>query len=109
MFYGDSKYDDNIFVLNNRRAFYRKTDRVFLNMGKESKAALILIDLDNLKMVNDKYGHLAEDKYLLAIAEVLHLFEGKNRIASKVADERMYNKRFSEKIILERDSVRINI
>ncbi len=33
--------------------------------------SLILIDLDNLKGVNDNYGHLAGDKYILAVVSMV--------------------------------------
>jgi diguanylate cyclase (GGDEF)-like protein len=40
------------------------------------KLCLLLIDVDNLKKINDEYGHLEGDKALKTIAEVL---EGESR------------------------------
>ena len=60
---------DNLTGLKNRRAF----DEIFSREIKKGKGltALIIIDLDNFKLVNDRYGHLRGDGLLKSIAKSL--------------------------------------
>src|SRR5436190_5055212 len=53
---------DELTGLANRRAF----DRAIGDLGPE--AALIVIDLDNFKQVNDRLGHRAGDRLLRDVA-----------------------------------------
>ena len=60
---------DNLTGLKNRRAF----DEIFSKEVKKGKGltALIIIDLDNFKLVNDRYGHLRGDGLLKLVAKTL--------------------------------------
>lgn len=60
---------DNLTGLKNRRAF----DEFLINEIKKDKGltALIIIDLDNFKSVNDTHGHLRGDGLLQLIATTL--------------------------------------
>ena len=40
--------------------------------GSGGQCALLVIDLDNFKQVNDRYGHLQGDKLLQEIGHILH-------------------------------------
>jgi diguanylate cyclase (GGDEF)-like protein len=64
---------DELTGLKNRRgfveAFNQELDRV--NRGLSSGGILVLIDLDNFKMINDTYGHMAGDQCLKLVAEAL--------------------------------------
>ena len=48
--------------------------------------ALIIIDLDNFKMVNDTYGHLTGDYVLKEVADILKL-HGKNEYVCRMAGD----------------------
>lgn len=91
---------DILTGLYNRRAFYRQVDKFFAESDDSQRAALILIDLDNLKKINDEYGHVAGDNYLLAMSELLHLYDGKGRIAARMGGDEfilfVYNMEFDE-------------
>lgn len=53
----------------------------------EMQIAVIIIDVDNFKVFNDTYGHLAGDKMLLRIAEVLTGSIRKGDIAGRFGGE----------------------
>ncbi|MCF8107286.1 MAG: GGDEF domain-containing protein [Desulfohalobiaceae bacterium] len=65
---------DSLTELPNRKAFYEHFKRI---TGKQNerqgsrKLALLFIDVDDFKAVNDKYGHNAGDEVLREVARVL--------------------------------------
>ena len=62
---------DQLTGLLNRRAFYRIMKNLFWQGKSALKiAALVMIDLDGLKHVNDTYGHEYGDKYIQSAADV---------------------------------------
>ena len=61
---------DQLTDLYNRGAFRRNTEAL-LESGKLSCAALLMWDLDNLKYVNDTYGHEMGDRYIRLFADQL--------------------------------------
>lgn len=55
---------DLLTGLYNRRAFYRFAGRLFDRPDKMKHAAVVMMDLDNLKRTNDKFGHEWGDRYI---------------------------------------------
>ena len=63
---------DGLTSIENRRAFDLVYDRAWkLSRREGTPLALIMIDIDHFKIFNDTYGHLAGDKALIKIAEVI--------------------------------------
>lgn len=58
---------DFLTGLYNRRYFYEK----ILERAPESDISLVYFDLDNFKLVNDRYGHQIGDQVLVSVAEQL--------------------------------------
>jgi diguanylate cyclase (GGDEF)-like protein len=60
---------DTLTELPNRRAFFEQADVIFAN---GNAAALMMIDIDHFKSVNDRFGHDVGDNVLRAVAKSLH-------------------------------------
>jgi diguanylate cyclase (GGDEF)-like protein len=58
-------------------------------MGKREKFIVVFVDMDKLKYVNDKFGHLEGDKYILAVAAILRGFSPSVSISRLGGDEFM--------------------
>jgi diguanylate cyclase (GGDEF)-like protein len=65
---------DPLTSLYNRRFITKHLKEEIVNMlDKSSKLALIMIDIDDFKDVNDKYGHEAGDQILKTVGNILRL------------------------------------
>ncbi|MFK3973705.1 GGDEF domain-containing protein [Pseudomonas sp. NPDC087358] len=62
---------DPLTALYNRRALEVRAPRLFEEVSSERPGALLLIDIDNFKPVNDLHGHTAGDKLLVALSEMI--------------------------------------
>ncbi|WP_420346252.1 diguanylate cyclase domain-containing protein [Pelagibius sp.] len=63
---------DPLTGLDNRRSFTAKLEkRVAADSGAKRPGALIYVDLDNFKQVNDTHGHQTGDEALLDVAALL--------------------------------------
>src|SRR5579884_218348 len=63
---------DELTSLLNRRAFLNVVDREFRRAARyETSLALILIDIDHFKKINDGYGHLVGDQVIREIARTV--------------------------------------
>jgi len=83
---------DQLTGLTNRLLFY---DRIAVELARarrnQTKIALIYIDLDNFKVINDTLGHSAGDQLLRDVAERLnHLLRESDTLARMGGDEFMY-------------------
>lgn len=62
---------DSLTGVYNRATYISKMDSL-LKKRKNNRIGLLLIDLDNFKLVNDQYGHAEGDKILIETARVLN-------------------------------------
>jgi diguanylate cyclase len=78
---------DPLTSLLNRRGFERAVEQLQTTGPGLSAAAVLMLDLDRFKRVNDTYGHLFGDQVLRAMAEVLNgVIKGSN-IAARFGGE----------------------
>lgn len=72
---------DNLTGFPNRTTFIDTFKICLENTNFNSKfAALFLIDIDNLKSINDSIGNTAGDNTILAVAKILRRFKKPNRV-----------------------------
>lgn len=64
-------YRDSLTGLPNRTALYDIIEKVLTGPDKPDKCALVYLDLDNFKYVNDSFGHLSGDLLLEEIGSRL--------------------------------------
>lgn len=77
-------YHDPLTGLLNRAAVQEHANR---KIAAGEPFALILIDLDNFKTVNDTYGHLIGDDYLKHIADLLELHAKPGDITGRIGGD----------------------
>ena len=65
-------HQDVLIDMPNRRGFLRQLEAAIDRVSRyDDTAAMLFIDLDGLKMINDTFGHQAGDQALIQVAEVL--------------------------------------
>jgi diguanylate cyclase (GGDEF)-like protein len=63
---------DDLTGLHNRRAFLASAERALASARRKGEdLALLILDLDDFKGVNDTYGHPVGDLVLIGVAEIL--------------------------------------
>ncbi|APU31278.1 GGDEF domain-containing protein [Ectopseudomonas chengduensis] len=62
---------DPLTALYNRRALEARAGNLLKETSPARPGALLLIDIDNFKQANDLHGHLAGDRLLIALGEML--------------------------------------
>jgi diguanylate cyclase (GGDEF)-like protein len=64
----DKASRDDMTGMLNRESFFAALEG---SRGNESRGALLIVDADHFKSINDRYGHLAGDEALLEIAAAI--------------------------------------
>ena len=65
-------HQDALIDLPNRRGFLRQLDRLIDRVRRYGdQGAMLFVDVDGLKAINDTYGHLAGDEALIQVAREL--------------------------------------
>ncbi|WP_181995735.1 diguanylate cyclase [Clostridium sp. AM58-1XD] len=81
---------DGLTQVYNKNAGQRIVQRYLSQRPEDERAALIILDVDNFKYVNDNYGHMFGDKALQEIAsELRRLFRSGDIISRIGGDEFM--------------------
>ncbi|MFI3173559.1 MAG: GGDEF domain-containing protein, partial [Eubacteriales bacterium] len=77
---------DALTQLNSRTAFYRKTYELIAE-SPQTKGAMLFIDLDNLKYVNDTFGHEYGDLYLITASQIFSDIAQEIGVASRMSGD----------------------
>ncbi|NOV01069.1 sensor domain-containing diguanylate cyclase [Paenibacillus planticolens] len=77
-------YHDPLTGLFNRAAVHEHVNR---KIADGEQFALILVDLDNFKSVNDTHGHLIGDDYLKHIAALMELHAGAGDVIGRIGGD----------------------
>lgn len=65
-------HQDTLINLPNRRGFMRELERLIARVARYGNgAAMLFVDLDGLKIINDSFGHRAGDEALIQVADLL--------------------------------------
>ena len=65
-------HHDPLVGLPNRRSFLASLETLIARVDRYGdKAAMLFVDVDGLKRINDKFGHTAGDQALVQIAQML--------------------------------------
>ncbi len=88
----------------NRSVFEEEVIRFMTEKGKEKSGALMILDLDNFKQINDQFGHLSGDEMLKMLAEILmNTFRSEDLVGRLGGDEFLvFVKDIAKKEIMER-------
>lgn len=78
---------DSITGLLNRNAYYHRIEKLFHEPDQLKTTAFIMIDLDNLKYVNDTYGHDFGDDYIKTAATALKKFQNYGGIVARLSGD----------------------
>ena len=78
---------DPLTGLYRRRAFDRACDALFQQPEKLGCAALLMMDLDNLKQINDTYGHDWGDQYIRQTGQCFAANTPANTICSRLSGD----------------------
>ncbi|MDO4753762.1 MAG: EAL domain-containing protein [Bacillota bacterium] len=79
---------DTLTGLLNRFSFKRRVDAIIA--AENVKAAMVMWDLDDLKFVNDAYGHDAGDIYIKSMADILKRFEGEGAAVARISGDEFF-------------------
>lgn len=78
---------DPLTALYNRRALEVRAPRLLDQVSTTRPGALLLIDIDNFKLVNDLYGHSAGDRLLVALSEMIRSVAPENALAARLGGD----------------------
>jgi diguanylate cyclase (GGDEF)-like protein/PAS domain S-box-containing protein len=74
---------DSLTALLNRAATEDAVDFYLSKCGPESHCAMMVLDIDDFKNINDTYGHLQGDQLLIGIADILRRHTRKSDVVGR--------------------------
>ena len=77
---------DALTGLPNRALFHDRVEQA-LGRGEEGIAAVLVVDIDGFRALNDRYGHLSADEALVAVAARLRRIAGDDATVARLASD----------------------
>ncbi|AMK31583.1 GGDEF domain-containing protein [Pseudomonas mosselii] len=78
---------DPLTALYNRRALEVRAANLLKEVSAQRPGALLLIDIDHFKLVNDLHGHAAGDRLLVALSEMIRALLPERAIAARLGGD----------------------
>ncbi|MFK3795133.1 MULTISPECIES: GGDEF domain-containing protein [unclassified Pseudomonas] len=78
---------DPLTALYNRRALEVRAPRLLEDVSASRPGALLLIDIDNFKSVNDLHGHIAGDQLLITLGEMIRSLLPNGSLAARLGGD----------------------
>jgi len=79
---------DELTGVYNRRGFEWLAGRLLRKLSRERRGALLMyVDVDDLKIVNDSFGHAVGDRLLMAAAQALRTACGEDAIIGRIGGD----------------------
>ena len=79
---------DMLTGLNNRRAFFEMGKPILKNAHRYGHPlSMVMLDIDNFKLINDTYGHASGDEVLKAVANVLSQGTRESDVSGRLGGE----------------------
>lgn len=78
---------DPLTALYNRRALEVRAPRLLEEVCSARPGALLLIDIDNFKLVNDLHGHIAGDRLLVMLSEMIRALLPERALAARLGGD----------------------
>ncbi len=82
--YVQGNYLDSMTKTLNKKGI---TEYAEAAVAKETGVAVLMMDIDNFKNINDTYGHLFGDAVITAVADVIKKVIGKSGVAGRVGGD----------------------
>lgn len=83
----EEAHTDALSGLLNRRGFDVELERLIGRSGGENTLALVMLDIDNFKTVNDTYGHPLGDAVIAAVGQFIRQGLGAAGVAARYGGE----------------------
>lgn len=81
-------HQDSLIDLPNRRGFLRELERLIARVKRyDAKGAMLYVDVDGLKIINDGSGHRAGDQALIQIADLLARGLRKSDVVARIGGD----------------------
>ncbi len=88
LFRAEEERDYDILTgLYNRRGLERRLDKIFKDTCNMACGALIMIDSDDMKGINDTYGHAVGDLYIKRHGELLKNIDAPNAVSARIGGD----------------------